>query len=77
MRKWGLHLRLLRGDEGGEGLRAFFLDGGGIGTDERPARPRMTGDGHPYLRRGLKLKGGKFGRDERPARARSSVHSGE
>ena len=76
MRKWGLLRRLHRGDEGG-GIKGFFSRWGGIGTDERLARPRMTGDGHPYLRRGLKLKGGKFGRDERPARARSSVHSGE
>ena len=42
MRKWGLLHRLHRGDEGG---RAFFSDGGGIGTDERLARPRMNGTG--------------------------------
>ena len=55
MRKWGLHRRLQPGGEGG--LRD--------GTDERAARPRMTGtvirtlevsprmtgDGHPYLRK--------------------------
>ena len=62
MRKWGLHHRLHRGSEG-EGLRN--------GTDERLARPRMTGDGHPYLWRGLKFKvESVFGTDERPARPR-------
>ena len=39
MRRWGLLRQLQRGSEGG--LRD--------GTDERLARPRMTGDGHPYL----------------------------
>ena len=42
MRKWGLRHRLLRGDEGG-GIKRFFFRCGGIGTDERLARPRMTG----------------------------------
>ena len=61
MRRWGLLLRLLREDE--DRFRG--------GTDERLARPRMTGDGHPYLWRGLKFKvGSLFGTDEHPARPR-------
>jgi hypothetical protein len=39
VRKWELLRRLQRGDK--DRFRG--------GTDERPARPRMTGDGHPYL----------------------------
>jgi len=31
-----------------------------FGTDEHPARPRMTGDGHPYLRRGVEFKVGSL-----------------
>ena len=41
MQRWGLLLRLQRGDEGG-GIKGFFSRWGGIGTDERLARPRMT-----------------------------------
>ena len=42
-----------------------------FGTDERLARPRMTGDGHPYLWKGLKFKvTSLFGTDERLARPR-------
>jgi hypothetical protein len=48
-----------------------FKVGSLFGTDERPARPRMTRDGHPYLWKSLKFKvGSLFGTDERLARPR-------